>query len=104
MIRLFQNIISNAIKFQKEKKPIITITTDSKHNRDRILISDNGIGIKKEYIDRIFSPLVKLHSVSEYEGSGLGLATCKKIVENIGGTLSVISNYNEGSTFIITLK
>lgn len=103
MIRLFQNIISNAIKFQDEKKPVIKITTDLKDNVRRILISDNGIGIDNDFLDKIFNPLVKLHSISEYEGSGLGLATCKKIVENLGGILSVESIPNQGSTFIISL-
>jgi len=58
MVRLFQNIISNAIKFQKEKTPVITIETESTSNYNRILIHDNGIGIDKKHIDSIFNPLV----------------------------------------------
>lgn len=107
--RVFQNLIRNAIKFQKpETQPKIhiraTAIEDEKGtNKLQISVADNGIGFDKKYLDRIFLPFQRLHSRNHYEGSGMGLAICRRIVERHNGTISAESKPNEGATFIITL-
>jgi len=102
IIQLFQNLIANSIKFSKDAQaPIIEITSQIGIDFRTIIISDNGIGIEQKYLNKIFDPLTKLHSKDKYEGSGLGLATCKKIIERLGGTIEVESTLNEGSIFKI---
>lgn len=103
--QLMQNLIANGIKYQKkENTPCITIT--SKPAADgmiRIDITDNGIGIMPEYQGAIFSMFKRLHTRSEYEGTGIGLAVCKKIVERHGGKIGVESQPDKGSTFWFTV-
>jgi len=102
LVQLFQNIITNSIKFTKSnQQPIIEISI--KHNQDvlTIRIKDNGIGMEQAYLNKIFDPLTKFHHNKEFEGSGLGLATCKKIITHLGGIIEVESKLNEGSTFKI---
>ncbi len=102
--QVFQNIISNAIKFKKKDQPLtIKISSEKKENTWELSIEDNGIGIDEENQNRIFSPFEKLHSKYEYEGSGIGLATCKKIIEIHNGKIWVESELNKGTTFVFTL-
>jgi light-regulated signal transduction histidine kinase (bacteriophytochrome) len=103
MIQLFQNLIANAIKFRWEKSPEINVSKETNGIEWTISIQDNGIGIKKEYFNRIFEVFNRLHSQSGVEGSGIGLAICKRIVEQHGGKISVKSNPGEGSIFSFTL-
>lgn len=104
LIQLLQNIISNGIKYQKkEKQPIIKIVVSQHKNYCKVIISDNGIGIKKQNLNVIFQPFIRLHTSSEYIGTGLGLATCKKIIEKYGSDLEVISVVNKGTTFSFSL-
>jgi len=104
--QLMQNLIANGIKYQPNGAvPYITIT--SKPAADgmvRIEVTDNGIGIKPEYQSAIFAMFKRLHSRSEYEGTGIGLAVCKKIVERHSGKIGVESEFGKGSTFWFTAK
>ncbi len=101
---LFQNLISNSIKYRKkEVKPIITISC-SENDREYIFsVKDNGIGIDAKFHKKVFQLFMKLHSTSEYEGTGIGLSNCKKIVEMHGGTIWVESGLDNGSTFYFTI-
>ena len=105
IIQLFQNLIANALKFNESDAPIVEISAHNTINGCQIAIKDNGIGIPEKHYSTIFKPLKRLHgSDSKYKGSGLGLATCKKIVERHGGTISCHSEMNQGTTFLITLS
>ncbi len=110
--QLFQNLLSNAIKFSRfNVPPVINISAfiDRKEANAltdllcEITITDNGIGFEAEYADQIFLPFQRLNSKTEFEGTGIGLAICKKIVENHHGSISVKSKVGEGSTFTILL-
>jgi signal transduction histidine kinase len=106
MVELFQNLISNAIKFRKkEEPPQITIEGKTLPNGfAEIRILDNGIGFEMKHFEKIFQPFQRLHGKGEYEGSGIGLAICKKIVERHGGKLSAESIPGKGSIFIVLLS
>ncbi|WP_198146851.1 sensor histidine kinase [Maribacter thermophilus] len=101
---LFQNLVDNALKFTpKNKKPEINITCHKKTDSYMFTVSDNGIGIPKKHFDNIFKAFQKLHASKEFEGSGIGLYGCKKVVEYHGGRIWVESIENKGSTFYFTL-
>ena len=100
---LMQNLISNGIKFRGEVEPEIHITAKPDGSSWQISISDNGIGIEAKNIDRLFVPFRRLHAQREYEGSGIGLATCRRIVDQHGGRIWVDSEQGKGSTFHFTL-
>jgi two-component system, chemotaxis family, CheB/CheR fusion protein len=114
--QVFQNIISNALKFtRKDEKPRIKITSeivdrcaiDAKRNEHgdfcRITIKDNGIGFDNEYAEKIFTIFQRLHSREQYDGTGIGLAITKKIIERHRGVIAATGKENEGSKFIIVL-
>ena len=116
MRQLLQNIIANALKFRKpEMAPVIEITCQARPaergvavagesgERLSISISDNGIGFEMKYAERIFGIFQRLHNRAEYEGTGVGLATCRKIVERHKGTLTVSSEPGVGTTFTIDI-
>jgi chemotaxis family two-component system sensor kinase Cph1 len=101
---LFQNLIANAIKFGKaDVQPLIEIKAERQGDKYLFSVRDNGIGFSPEYEERIFGIFQRLHTRQEYEGTGIGLALCKKIVEFHKGKLWVESNPEEGSTFYFTL-
>jgi len=103
ILRLFQNLIGNAVKYRDEKSPLIRIFSRIDGNTCEIYIKDNGIGFEQKFAERIFKPFQRLHGRSEYEGTGMGLAICRKIVERHGGSIRAESEPEKGSTFIITL-
>lgn len=103
LIQLFQNLISNGIKFRGEANPIVKISCEQKDNQHIFSVQDNGIGISKENKVAIFEMFRRLHTREEYEGTGIGLATCKKIVERHGGKIWVESEVGKGSTFCFSL-
>jgi PAS domain S-box-containing protein len=104
MHQLLQNLITNSLKFHQEAiPPVIQVSSENSGNKCRLMVKDNGIGFNMQYLDRIFKPFQRLHSRQEYEGSGMGLAICRRIVERHSGEISAISNPGEGSTFIVTL-
>lgn len=103
--QLFQNLISNAIKFRKKNlAPEIHITSEERENEFEFAIRDNGIGIEEKYFDRLFVLFQRLHSNDDYPGSGIGLATCRKIVTLHHGRIWVESKPGIGSTFYFTIQ
>jgi signal transduction histidine kinase len=101
---LFQNLLSNGIKFHKAgTHPVIQISAVDKGSEFQFLIKDNGIGIEKIYQEKIFIIFQRLHSRAEYEGTGIGLSQCKKIVELHGGKIWVDSEPGKGTAFIFTI-
>jgi light-regulated signal transduction histidine kinase (bacteriophytochrome) len=102
-LQLFQNVIGNAIKYRTETRPVIQVTSEREGAEWKICVTDNGIGIAPEYRDQIFGLFKRLHSREEYEGTGIGLAICQKIVQHYGGRIWVESEEGKGSTFCFTL-
>jgi len=102
--QLFQNLIENALKFRSpEIDPVVTIACEDRGELWRFSVADNGIGVEAKYFDRIFLMFHRLHSSSEYAGTGIGLAICKKIVEFHGGKIEIESTPGRGSTFHFSL-
>jgi len=103
--QLFQNLITNALKFQKPgDAPKIEIIASEQSSHYRFSFCDNGIGIEPEYLERIFELFHKLHAKSEYQGSGIGLSLCQKIVQKHGGKIWAESKVGRGTKFIFTLE
>ena len=116
MRQLLQNLLSNALKFHRnEETPFIKLHSQLLDQEQRavanstiatfcqIIVEDNGIGFDEKYLDRIFNVFQRLHSRSEYEGTGMGLAICRKIAERHGGSITAKSILGKGATFIVTL-
>jgi len=108
MRQLFQNLVGNALKFSGSESPphiIIGVQPQPDNNEKflTIFVQDNGIGFDEKYTDLIFSPFQRLHGRNEYEGSGVGLAICKRIVDRHNGRITAHSKPGEGSTFLVSL-
>jgi PAS domain S-box-containing protein len=104
LYQLFYNIINNALKFAAPDRPLqVRITAESLPGAARICIADNGIGFEPEHAAHIFKTFTRLHPKDRYEGTGLGLALCQKIVDRHGGSIRAEGREGEGATFIITL-
>jgi light-regulated signal transduction histidine kinase (bacteriophytochrome) len=113
--QLMQNLIGNSLKYRRpDVPPIVKISSqslikgpsapgESANPSCQILVEDNGIGFEEVYNEKIFTIFQRLHGRTEYEGTGIGLAVCRKIVERHGGTITARSTLGEGSTFMVTL-
>ena len=105
LLQLFQNLVGNALKFRSDAPPVITVEAEEEPGHWQFRVTDNGIGMDMKYAgEKIFQVFQRLHSREEYEGTGIGLAVCKKIVERHGGTIRAESQPGKGSVFYFTLK
>ncbi len=102
--QLFQNLVSNALKFRHpQRDPVVTITWEPAGDRVRLTVADNGIGFETRFAEKIFEPFERLHSREVYEGSGLGLAICRRVVLRHGGSMTAEGLAGEGARFHFTL-
>ncbi len=104
LTQLFQNLVSNAVKFNTSGRPRVTVTAQRAGSMWEFAVADNGIGIDPAHFDRIFQVFQRLHTRDTYEGTGIGLSVCRKIVERHGGTIWPESAKGQGTTFRFTLK
>jgi signal transduction histidine kinase len=103
LVSLFQNLIVNALKFRGSRPPLVRIAAELHGEQWELSCADNGIGIERDYAERIFLIFQRLHSREAYDGSGIGLALCRKIVEFHGGRMWLDTNYANGACFRFTL-
>lgn len=104
MIRLVQNLISNGIKYcEKDRRPVVLIRSKEYSTCWEIIVEDNGIGIDPAHQKEIFKPFFRLHSSKDFDGSGIGLATCKNIIEQHNGSVVIESEKGSGSKFIVKI-
>lgn len=112
MRQLMQNLLGNSLKFHRPGvAPVVSVrgrvvngdAAPADHGMCRLEVEDNGIGFDEKYLDRIFAPFQRLHGRGEYEGTGIGLAICRKIAERHGGQITATSRLGAGTTFIVTL-
>jgi two-component system, chemotaxis family, sensor kinase Cph1 len=103
MVQLFQNLIGNGIKFHDNEDPKVHISVKKEYNEYTFAVEDNGIGIEKQHLDRIFTIFQRLHGRQQYDGSGIGLAISQRIVQANGGKIWATSKQGEGSTFYFTI-
>jgi signal transduction histidine kinase len=103
LTQLFQNIVSNALKYRSERRPEIHIRAVPEGRFWKFCIEDNGIGIARQYWDQVFGMFKRLHDRTRYPGTGIGLAICQKIVDRYGGRIWVESEEGQGSTFYFTV-
>lgn len=102
--RTIQNIVGNALKYKHpNRNPKIHVSAQEEDDEWVISITDNGIGMKSEYLDQIFVLFKRLHNNDEYQGTGIGLSICEKMINRLGGKLWVTSTENEGSEFYFTI-
>ena len=104
LTQIFQNLIGNALKYSKDnERPRIMIKSEVMEHCYLFSVADNGIGISEEFHEKVFEIFQRLHSRNEYEGTGMGLAIVKKILENLGGKIWLESEEGKGSTFYFTI-
>ena len=105
LLQVFQNLVDNALKYSRnDVPPTIKIRAEELANHWQFEVEDNGIGIKEEYFDKIFTIFQRLHRINEYSGTGMGLAITKKIVESLGGEIIVKQAKNQGCIFRFTIQ
>ncbi len=103
LLQLLQNLVSNGMKFRGERDPVVEIDAQPSESGYVFSVKDNGIGISKENLEKVFEMFRRLHTREEYEGTGIGLATCKRIVATWGGDIWVESEQGKGSTFFFSV-
>ncbi len=103
LVAIFQNLLQNGIKYNKSRNPLIRIWSEEFGDKVKICVGDNGVGVDPVFHEEIFQPFKTMESKSEHESAGLGLATCKAIIENNGGRIWLEHNQEGGSTFCFTL-
>uniref|UniRef100_A0A7D5KB63 histidine kinase n=1 Tax=Natrinema halophilum TaxID=1699371 RepID=A0A7D5KB63_9EURY len=103
LCQVFQNLVANAIEYSGDEPPRVAVSAERNGSMWRISVHDEGIGIDSDETDRVFEVFQRLHSHDEFEGTGIGLALCRRIVERHGGGIWVDSKPGEGSTFSFTL-
>jgi light-regulated signal transduction histidine kinase (bacteriophytochrome) len=103
LVQLFQNLVGNGVKFHGQDPPHVHVGVRRDGPVWEFCVSDNGIGIEPQYADRIFVIFQRLHPKDEYEGTGIGLALCRKIVEYHGGRIWLDTETHRGTTFRFTL-
>jgi signal transduction histidine kinase len=103
LTQLYQNLIGNALKFRGDQPPLIQLTFEEREGTQVFGVKDNGIGIEPKYAREVFKPFRRLHGRAEYEGSGVGLAICRKIVNRHGGKIWVESEPGKGTHFRFTI-
>ena len=96
MRQLLQNLIENAIKFRGSEPPAVNVYVEQLPDGCRLIVEDNGIGFATEHAERIFDPFERLHARGVYEGTGIGLALCRRIMERHGGTIHAVSRAKVG--------
>lgn len=101
IVQLLQNLVGNAIKFRRDETPVIQLGCEQVLDEWQFRLVDNGIGVESEHFDTVFAPLARLHGVDKFEGTGLGLANCRKIVESHSGRIWMESNGDEPGTCIV---
>ena len=102
MRQLLQNLIGNAIKFRGSESPTVNVYVEQLPDGCRLIVEDNGIGFAAEHAERIFDPFERLHARGVYEGTGIGLALCRRIMERHGGTIHAVSRPEGGAQFVAT--
>lgn len=103
LVQLFQNLIGNSIKYRAADEPRVHVAARQWRGKWQFSVKDNGLGIEAQYYDRIFGMFQRLHNRTEFSGTGIGLAICRKIVERNGGEINVVSKTGKGSTFRFSL-
>jgi len=104
MRQLLQNLAGNALKFHRpDVPPLVGIEGAIEDDRCRITVTDNGIGFEEKYAERIFTMFERLHARTQYEGTGIGLAICRKIAERHGGEIRAHGRPGAGATFVVTV-
>ncbi|MEX2220049.1 MAG: ATP-binding protein [Phycisphaerales bacterium] len=103
LAQLLQNLVGNAIKYRSERPPIVEVRADRRDEQWEFAVRDNGMGFDPRHSERVFDPFIRLHTSAEIEGTGVGLAICRAVVERHGGKMRVESVPGAGSTFYFTL-
>ncbi len=103
LVQLFQNLISNSIRYRSDEPPVISIAAEQSLNQWLFSVRDNGIGVEPQYADKIFEMFSRLHAKGKYPGTGIGLAICKRIITLHGGNIWIDSKSGQGANFMFTL-